>query len=209
MILGGVEFLHWESLPFSNYILFFKILFTHTGRFYGKYNAASLLLAISKIKSELENVEFRFIGKITSKDKKLIRRNDLEKFVKIINYCSHEEALKYNVQSDFLMIILPSSCEYCISGKVFEYMFSNRKILAIVPKNGSCAEIIRKTNTGIVVSPSEINEIASCILDFVDSGQNKKFDPILEEIEKYDRRRLTQKLVRIFNKQLLKGNNKK
>ena len=173
-----------------------KIIFSHIGQFYGDYNAMPFILALNKLK----NIELRFIGSLTQNDKKLIKKFGLSNFIKTVDYCSHKKALQYNQESDFLLLIIPNeNWNFWIPGKTFEYINSNKKILAIIPQNGSCAEIIRNTKTGVVVSPSNIDKIAKSILDFIEDYGNDDFDPDYEEIQKYDRKALTQQLALVFD----------
>ena len=210
MITNGFDKIDFENIELAKRKNNGKIIFSHIGQLYGEHNAEALISALSIIKDKLEIVEFWFIGKVTLNDKKLVKKLKLSNIVKFIDYCSHQEALNYNQKSDFLVIILSNNnWGYCIPGKTFEYINSGKKILAIIPENGSCAEIIRNTKTGFVVSPENIDKISNAILMFLEDRKSEKFAPDIMEIEKFDRRRLTQKLVRILNKQLLKGNNKK
>ncbi|NQT65925.1 MAG: glycosyltransferase [FCB group bacterium] len=178
------------------------IIFSHIGQFYGEYNAKPFLNAINKIKNKIEHIEFRFIGKITPNDKKIIKKYKLTN-IKLIDYCSHQRAMQYNKESDFLVLILANEeWDYWIPGKTYEYINSNKKILAVVPENGSCAEIIRNTKTGVVVSPNSIDKIANVILELIENHNKDNFNPDFEEIQKYERRNLTKKLANIFYKVL-------
>ncbi|MEJ2633717.1 MAG: glycosyltransferase [Calditrichia bacterium] len=180
-----------------------KIIFSHIGRFYGEYNARPLINALATVRARLHDVEFRFVGGLISQDRKEIQKLGLEKYITIIDYCSHDEALKYNRESDYLLLILSDeSFRGWIPAKTFEYINSGKKILAIVPENGDCAKIIRETNTGIVVSPEKTDRIAEIILDFAENSKNSDFLPNHAMIRKFDRRNLTRKLASVFHKVL-------
>ncbi|MCK4654821.1 MAG: glycosyltransferase [Candidatus Cloacimonetes bacterium] len=177
-----------------------KILFSHIGHFHGEYNAHPFLYALSKIKHKVRNVEFRFIGGLTYQDKKLVKKLKLENIIKIVDYCSHEKAVEYNQRSSYLLLIQPNKeFKNYIPGKTFEYINSNKKILAIIPKNGSCAEIIRNTKTGEIISPDNIDEIVDSILGYIENYKKEDFEPNWAEIKKYERKNLTKKLKNIFD----------
>ena len=177
-----------------------KIIFSHVGKFYGEYNAEPLIYALSKIRDKLLNVEFRFIGSVTKTDKALIEKFELTKLIKLIDYTTHKKALNYSQDSDYMLIILPNErWSYCIPGKTFEYINSNRKIVAIVPENGSCAEVILNTETGIVISPEKTNTIGEVILGLINNTLEINFKPSKDEIDKFERKNLTKKLVSIFD----------
>jgi hypothetical protein len=48
------------------------------------------------------------------------------------------------------LIEIDSEDTKVLSGKLFEYMVSNRPIIGIGPKNSDFAEIITTTNTGVL-----------------------------------------------------------
>ena len=193
------DFVNTNILPSHNK----KIIISHIGRLYGDYDASPLLDALYKVCDKIKNIEFRFIGGLTKQNKTKIKNNRLEKFIKIIDYCSHDKAIKYAKESDFLLLLQPSE-EFTvfIPGKVFEYIGANKIILAIIPENGSCAELIRKTNTGVVISPINLDQIVENIISI---EQNKVkpsiFKPNQAEVDKYDRRYLTMKLLKFLIKQ--------
>ena len=140
------------------------------------------------------------MGKITNSDEKLIEKCGLSEIIELIDYCSHEKALEYNHESDFLIIVLANkNWDYWIPGKTFEYISSSKKVLAIVPENGSCAEIIKKTETGFVVAPDNIEKISEMILNLVNENF-QQIEPNQEEIAKYHRKNLTEKLAKVFEK---------
>ena len=178
-----------------------KIIFSHIGRLYTNYNASPLLNALSQIKSKLDNIEIRFVGSIPDSDIKLIKQFDLSPYIKLIPSCSHENALIYGQESDYLIVILAEN-QFLnfIPGKTFEYIRLGVPILAIVPEKGSCAEIIRETNTGVVISPNNLKNISETILNMIENHNNYPYHPVHNQIQKYDRKYLTGKLAAVFNK---------
>ena len=56
---------------------------------------------------------------------------------------------------------------YQIPGKTYDYLFSNKPILAVVPP-GELAEIIGETGSGFVVPPSETERLASILGKLLD-----------------------------------------
>jgi len=58
-------------------------------------------------------------------------------------YLPHPEALSYVKSADINLMILPNGLAETISGRVFDYIGAEKPILALVPPNGSCAEVLR------------------------------------------------------------------
>jgi len=177
-----------------------KIVFSHIGQLYGDHSALPILLALNRIRENTGMVEFRFVGRITTEDRQLINRMNLHRLTRIINYCSHEEALSYAQESDYLVLIQRgANWSHSIPGKTFEYINLGKKILAVVPENGDCAEIIRKTKTGFVIAPDKTACIANAILQLIEDREESIFNPNTDEIAKYDYFCLTERLAKIFD----------
>jgi hypothetical protein len=81
---------------------------------------------------------------------KRLRNFDLDGFANHLGYVSHEVALQEQRCSQVLLLIeIDSEQTNCIiPGKLFEYLVSERPILAIGPEKADFASIIKETNTG-------------------------------------------------------------
>ena len=93
------------------------------------------------------------------------------------------------------------------TSKLFEYLGAKRPILTLSPPDSEAARIITETGTGIVVSPNNSKQIELAILDLYkkwQKGMLKKIDHNAEEIEKYEAKNLTKRLVEIWNELLSK-----
>lgn len=178
-----------------------KVVFSYIGQLYGEYNALPLFNALLKISDKIiKDVEFRFIGRLSETDEQFLKKNDLDKYVQIIKYVPHEEALKYNSSSDYLLLLQPSEDFSCyIPSKAFEYINSKKIIFAIVPENGSTANLIRETGTGIVVSPENNDLIADILLRLINE-EKPELKCNHDAIERYERKNLTGHLALVLDK---------
>ena len=100
------------------------------------------------------------------------------------------------MESNFLLLVVPRTPQnnLIITGKLFEYLRSGIRIIAIGPRNGDAAAIIRKTNSGMIFGYNE----TSALKNYIISPPNKE----KSNIENYNRKNLTEKLSRIFNQEL-------
>jgi glycosyltransferase involved in cell wall biosynthesis len=73
-----------------------------------------------------------------------------------------------------------------LSGKVFEYLAAERPILAAVPTDGAAAELIRETETGVVVDPDDVDGIADALRDLHGRWQNGGLEqaPLPEDVRR-------------------------
>jgi hypothetical protein len=100
-----------------------------------------------------------------------------------------------------LLIEIDSPETKCIiPGKLFEYMVSERPILAIGPKDADFSTIIKATNTGVFFTYKEKVALKSQILNYFNLylKLNLKVFPV--GLQQYSRKSLTKQLVDFLNK---------
>ena len=176
---------------------------THT-RYYPDFvSSVAKLFETGKLDSNF--IEFQFVGSI----EKDILEDIREKFkhapnIKIIDYVTHEKALEFMHKADLLLLFLEKGKDYegHIPGKLFEYLSTGNHILGIGNKNGDTAEIIEKTNTGKIFDPYEIDKIEDEIIFRFNCWANKinsEHKINTNEVNKYTRKKLTQKLAELFD----------
>jgi len=85
-----------------------------------------------------------------------------------------------------------------IPGKLFEYMVSERPIIAIGPEGSDFSEIIQNTNTGIFVKYDEIKKLKTSILAYYEEFKNGNLKANAVGLQQYSRKNLTEKLSKIL-----------
>lgn len=184
-----------------------RFTITYTGSLYERrtpdrfLEAAGRLVRTGRIPKEY--LRIRFIGNI--KEKPVLHaaaQSGLEDAVEIMPYMSHRECIGQMLKSHVLLLLeggRGSECFY--TGKLFEYIRTGRPILALVPKEGAAADLIRRTRTGIVCDWSDLACIEQGLARLYDDWARGclKIDPDQGEIRRYDRRVLTEKLAGIMN----------
>ena len=133
---------------------------------------------------------------------------DIEKFIpnrppfEFRGYLTHGELDDLRRDSDLLLLILnPAPMgRGNYSGKLFEYLASNRPILAIASPDNVAVQLIQKARAGVAVRHDPV-QIARAIEDSFRAWQAGRFehDPDWEVIEQFSRRNLTKRLTGIFD----------
>ena len=85
-----------------------------------------------------------------------------------------------------------------IPGKVFEYLVSERPIIAIGPRDSDFAEIITSTNTGVFFTYDEKERLKKTILNYFELYLEQKLQVFPVGLQQYSRRNLTEKLAKIL-----------
>ena len=119
-------------------------------------------------------------------------------------FLSHKESLQNLYRSDASVLILNDipATEGMIPAKTFEYLRINIPILLLHKKGSFLSKLIEDARTGFAVNINDRSEIVNGLLTMYENWENHKLDhnPNWEEIRKYERRYLTQRLSTIFKR---------
>lgn len=199
IITNGYDFERIEKKPMDD-----KFTLAHIGSLLSDRNPLILWESLSELVSENEdfanNFQLKLIGAVSEDVLDSLKQYKLQSFINHLGYISHEEALQEQRCSQVLLLIEINTKEtQCIiPGKVFEYIVSERPIIAIGPEHADFASIIQETNTGkfFTYNQKEIlkNHISELFLMF--SNQELKSYPV--GLQKYSREALTEELVKLL-----------
>ena len=144
-----------------------------------------------------DQFELKLIGAISTEVLDSIRDFGLSKYVNNLGYISHQEALKHQRKSQVLLLIEIDSEETksIIPGKLFEYMVSERPIIAIGPKEADFESIIKETKTGVFVTYQEKEKLKQYILSCFTQYLSGSLSTNAVGLQDYSRQNLTKKLV--------------
>ncbi|MEM3432908.1 MAG: glycosyltransferase [Candidatus Methanomethyliaceae archaeon] len=117
---------------------------------------------------------------------------------------SHREAILTMRAADVLLLLVTGGEEvnYCVTGKVFEYMATGRPILAMAPPTGAAAQLVLGSGTGVVVPAEDVGEISRTLLELYKRWEagNLTFQRNEDFVRQFDRRSLTAKLAILLDR---------
>lgn len=178
----------------------------HIGSFLSERNPQILWESLQDLIQENElfasKFQLKLIGAVSKEVLASIESIGLNSYVNNLGYVSHDEALKHQRSSQVLLLIeINSEDTKCIiPGKLFEYMVSERPIIAIGPKNSDFENIIKATNTGNFFTYNEKIELKNTILKHFDSYLNNELKAHPIGLQQYSRRSLTEQLANVLSK---------
>ncbi|MBG6185835.1 glycosyltransferase family 4 protein [Flavobacterium sp. CAN_S2] len=181
-----------------------KFSLAHIGSFLSERNPSILWESLIELTNEIpdfkSHLEIKLIGAVSQEVLETISQFGLKPYLNNLGYISHAEAIAYQRKSQVLLLIEINSedTKSIIPGKLFEYMVSNRPIIAIGPKDSDFAEIITNTNTGVFFDYSEKVKLKSVILDFYNQFLEGKLQSNGVGLQNYSRRNLTKQLVELL-----------
>lgn len=174
---------------------------SHIGSLLSDRNPIILWEVLSELIQEnsdfADKFQLQLIGVVSDDVVAAIRETGLDSHLKIIGYVNHQEALRYQMQSQLLLLVEIDSEETkaIIPGKLFEYLKSETPILAIGPPDSDIQQIISETNTGYYFNYNQKLELKSQILTYFETYKKGSLKAFPAGIERYSRRALTKKLA--------------
>ena len=161
------------------------------------YPIDGFLDALENIRETVNPLILRFIGTVSLKQKELILSKTKNLNVGFISYVDHTAAVKYMLDSSVLLLIIPDhqSSRSIITGKIFEYIASERPVICLGPTDGDAAEILKETGHGLTFEYNDSNGISEYLKTLIADGSFiGKNSP-----KTYSRTELTRKVVSILN----------
>ncbi len=95
-----------------------------------------------------KDILLRFVGVVSEDIKREIESWGVQ--TEFISYVSHKKAIEYMQASDALLLFIPNvpNNEGILTGKLFEYLASGRKILLFGPESGDAMSLINECEAG-------------------------------------------------------------
>ncbi len=177
---------------------------SHIGSLLSERNPKILWESLSELiveeKDFAHDFQLRLVGTVSEQVIKTIEDYNLKSFLSLTGYVSHSEAIKLQRQSQVLLLLeIDSESTKCIiPGKLFEYMASNRPIIAIGPKDSDVEKIIKETNTGQYFNYQDKESLKSLILAYYKSYKSGQLKVNAIGLQAYSRKALTKKLSEVI-----------
>jgi glycosyltransferase involved in cell wall biosynthesis len=181
-----------------------KFTLAHIGSFLSERNPRILWKALQELAHEhkgfAEDFQLKLIGAVSQEVLDTIVEFKLQDFVLNLGYVSHQEAVEHQRKSQVLLLIEIDSedTKSIIPGKVFEYMVSERPIVAIGPQGSDFAEIISATNTGVFFTYDEKDKLKALFLKHYQDYKANNLKVNAVGLQQYSRKSLTEQLAKLL-----------
>jgi glycosyltransferase involved in cell wall biosynthesis len=158
---------------------------------------------IQENKEFKERLEIRFVGKVDNAVFQQIKDLQLSSFINYLPYVSHDQVFNELLKARLLFLPInntPNS-QGIVTGKVFEYLASQRPILAVGPTDGDVSDILKETGVGHVFDFNDLSGIKGFITKNFSNFINQTDSSSAFNVDMYSRKSLTDKLCKLFEKQ--------
>lgn len=199
VITNGYDIEKIVKLPLDK-----KFTIAHIGSFLSQRNPRILWKCLKEIIKEnstfKEDFELKLIGAVSQEVLETITEFRLDSYVNNLGYISHKEAVIQQRSSQVLLLIEINSeiTKSIIPGKLFEYMVSERPILALGPENSDFESMIKSTNTGVFHQYDQYDELKHSILNLYEKYKMQNLQVHAVGLQQYSRRNLTKQLAEVI-----------
>lgn len=152
-----------------------------------------------------QNIEIRLIGKLSEKDKEIVKKSKVADLFVFLDYLLHSESLMEIRNADLLFLPMHNLNKgeraSIVPGKTYEYMATGKPILAAVPE-GDARDFLEKCGTAFICRPDDVDGMVKHIKKVFDSWTNNL--DILQTnkvfVESFERKKLSKQLAQEFEK---------
>ena len=182
-----------------------KFTLAHIGSFLSERNPRILWKALQELTKEnpdfKKDFQLKLIGAVSQEVLDTITEFMLNDYVLNLGYVSHQEAVEHQRKSQVLLLIEINSndTKSIIPGKLFEYMVSERPIIALGPEGSDFAKIITSTNTGVFFLYDELEQLKALLLNYYNLYREQNLKVNAVGLQQYSRKSLTEQLTKIIS----------
>lgn len=184
-----------------------KFTITHIGIITPSRNIETFWEALSELttsnKELADNLEIKLIGSIDNSVRQSLEKFEILKFATLIDNLPHDAVIEQQCSSSVLLLLInrSPSAKGILTGKLFEYLYANRPIIAIGPEGGDAAKILAETSAGTVIDFDNKDKMKEEILQLFSLHKENQLVGSNNEvaIEKYSRRHLSKQYAELLN----------
>ena len=198
----------WDERDFKNIKVAEKkdkVRFGYIGNFYGNQSVRYFVKALDELleKDSLpKDIEITFVGNYYIETIHLLQNSKIAGLVKIIPQVSHRKAVEFMLNSDVLLLFVSSKKgRGVLTGKIFEYLYAKKEILAMIPPDGEAAEILQTRKYNFICAMEDVDGIKR---NFLALYEYVKYGKICKRKinEEFSRKYQTFKFEEILSKNL-------
>jgi len=166
-----------------------RFTIVYTGSFYDRRQPDALWRALRTLadsgRIDPSQVRVEIIGKNTPAFVLGSNGQDgvIRGMVHFSGFMSHRESLARMMGADVLLLYIPSgeNTGSVLTGKIFDYLYSGKPILGIIPPDGMAAELINRAGTGFIADYTDLEGITDRILSLWKLWQQDKLKTVVPD----------------------------
>jgi glycosyltransferase involved in cell wall biosynthesis len=166
----------------------------HIGSINAARNPKVLWKALTELLQEQpdlkKRLKIKLVGNVEAVVFDAIEQYNLMDNVEKIGYLSHSEAITFQQTSQILLLLINNTPNAggILTGKLYEYMASERPILAIGPVQSDIATLLKETQAGTIVDFDDVAGMKTVLLDLFEKFKSGKLNSKASGYQQYSRR---------------------
>ena len=167
-----------------------KLVVTHVGTVYKTACPRYYLDALDGLDEPVRSrITTRFVGRVAEDERAGLEGH--RSAVEVVGFLPQAQALRYMEDTDCLLLTMTN--DISLPGKLFEYMATGKRILALCAPGSEVAKILDETGAGLHADPFDKAAIRRMIAQVYDDLQHGRLHQagIGEAVRRYERPRLT------------------
>jgi glycosyltransferase involved in cell wall biosynthesis len=180
-----------------------EFLITYTGTVTEAYNIEMFFKALAAVIELHPDIPYRlrFVGKVSEEVQRQFQNAGLAEVTETVGYVPHQESVRYLMRSSLLLMAIPDVPNNfgILTGKLFEYLASNKPIICVGPIQSDADRIIDECGAGRVFHYTAY-ELMLDHLDLMSKAwkANPNLDLPFLNYQQYSRRELTKELAQLI-----------
>ena len=193
-----------DSIQNKEVILDQKFSICHIGMMNADRNPKVLWKALAELVEESEDFRkdlvVKLIGNCDPEVYESVSAVKLKHHVSFVAYVPHKEVMNFQRSSQVLLLAVNRvpSAKSLITGKIFEYLQSERPVIGIGPVEGDLAAILNDTQAGRVIDFDDIKSLKQLIKHYYELYKSGMLKTKVHNIERYHRKNLSRELSEIL-----------
>jgi len=177
-----------------------KFTITYVGTLSPAYPVRGFIDAVKTVRKSGMSLSLKFVGTVPGQIQDLFPADDEGMKPEFIPYCEHPAAIRHMMDSSLLLLIIPdhASSRSILTGKIFEYLATEKPILLLGPADGDAARLLTLCGYRGLFGYNDVQGISDFILQVAEGNMAKRSGHHLE----YSRRALAVKLGNILDEVL-------
>ena len=173
-----------------------SVVVTHVGTVTKSNSPRTFFEAVGKLPAEVAaRLTIRFVGRVTEAERHVL--DGRHAAVELLGFVPQRQAIAFMEDTDYLLLIMHDGG--FATGKVYEYLATGKRILALSPLGGEVDLVLQETGAGSCVDPQDIEGIGRMLRTAVERVASQE-EPAVnwESIRRYERPRLAAELGQLL-----------
>ena len=181
-----------------------KFSICHIGMMNADRNPDILWKALKELTEESEDFRkdlvVKLIGKCDQEVYQSVSDFGLKARVSFVDYVPHKDVLRFQRSSQVLLLAVNNvpSAKSVITGKIFEYLQSQRPVICIGPVDGDLAAILNDTGAGQVIDFKDVFSLKELVKSHYSLFKKGQLKVETRNIDRYHRKHLSGELAEIL-----------